>query len=118
MKERFDNSFHGFDEGIVTFSCTDRVKAGMLVTMASNHTVRPARDGEPFIGVTVGVRDNFAAIQIRGYVECKAAYKIPVGRASVVSAGSDEIMVDDYGVPVWIVESYMFDYQPWVGLFL
>lgn len=78
-------NFKGFGENVATFFRTDDTVSGQLLAMASSEVVRPAQEGEPFIGICIGVRDKFAAVQLAGYVEAFSPNRIPVGYRRLVA---------------------------------
>lgn len=103
MKSDFGISFHGYNENVLTFECTGDVQRGSLVTMDSSQKVRVAKDGECFLGVALGVRDGFAAVQLQGYCELKADEDIPVGRTRLVASRFGRVKSRYEGIDVWVV---------------
>jgi len=69
--------FKGWNENVATF-LTKNIKPGELATMDGNFTVRAAENGNEIIGVCVGRRGDYAAIQLSGYVETKYTNSIDI----------------------------------------
>lgn len=119
MKE----SFHGYNECVLTFSCGYDVEKGSLVTMDSSQKVRVAEDGECFIGVAIAVRDGFAAVQLQGYFEFPAGEDIPVGRTQLVADKYGRVKARPSGIDVWVVVSEERETEDgigedWVGIII
>lgn len=89
--------FKGFDEKVVTLLVDDTVEVGSLVMFAENYKVKACTKGKDFIGVCVGIRDGYGAIQIGGYVEATATAILPLGYATIVT-GDNNIV--EYGSSV------------------
>ena len=64
-----DINFNGFKENVLTFACDNTVEEGGLVMMTSSGKVTKAAENSNFVGVCVGVRDGYAAVQLEGYTE-------------------------------------------------
>ena len=59
-------NFTGYQENVLTFECTDTVKAGDLVAMVSSGKVSKALADGSFSGKCLSVRDGYAAVQLSG----------------------------------------------------
>lgn len=117
------DAFHGYNETVLTFACTWGVQKGSLVTMDSSQKVRPAEDGECFIGVALSVRDGYAAVQLQGYCELLAGEDITVGRTQLVADRYGRVKVRPGGVDVWVVATGERDAddglgEDWVGVLI
>lgn len=83
-----DISFTGFNENVLTFECTNTVRAGDLVKLSGSGKVTKAVPDEAFVGVCKNVRNGFAAVQLSGYVEAEKNGTIGVGYFKLAAATS------------------------------
>ncbi|MCH5303394.1 MAG: hypothetical protein J1E41_00900 [Ruminococcus sp.] len=84
--------FKGYGENVATFICDDNsLKAGDFVKMKDNNTVCAATSGSDIIGCCVGVRDDYAAVQLSGYIEAKANAKITLGLTGISVSSADTV---------------------------
>ena len=83
-----DINFTGYQENVLTFECTSTVNAGDLVTMSASGKVTKASADSAFIGVCLSVRDDYAAVQLSGYVETAKSGTVNVGYNKLVAAAS------------------------------
>lgn len=90
-------NFMGYDEGVLTFIAGSGVTEGTLVKITANGTVAKCSSGDPFIGVCVGVRDGYAAVQVKGYAELPYTGSVSVGYRKLASNGSDKATANDNG---------------------
>lgn len=91
-----DINFNGFGENVATFIKENNVENGMLVSMSDdNFTVKPAERGDEIFGVCVGVRDDYAAIQLSGYVETKYVLSMRTGIVGLAVHNAKSIKIDD-----------------------
>lgn len=81
-------SFAGFKEYVLTFECTNTVKKGDLVKMFASGKVTKAEANDSFIGVCVGERDGYVAVQLEGYVEAAKSGTVNVGYNKLAAAAS------------------------------
>ena len=65
--------FKGYGENVATFIADSGVAVGNIVKLSDNFKVVNAASGDDFIGVCVGVRSGYAAVQLSGYVEVPAS---------------------------------------------
>lgn len=97
-----DISFNGYDEGIVTFEAESDVHVGQPVMVCDSGKVKAAAGA--FCGICTGLRNGYAAVQLRGYV--KVPYKDTLavgykklsasdGKVSEDTSGGREILVLD-----------------------
>lgn len=87
--------FNGFNENVATFIADDTVKAGDLVAIIENNTVSACVDGNEIAGVCVNVRNGYAAVQLSGYVECKADVKVTPGYQNICAVDSTTVKTSD-----------------------
>ena len=93
--------FRGHDEQVVTFECDESVQAGTFVEMCANNKVTKANrfhyecTHTGFIGLCVAVRNGYAAIQLRGYVEAPSKEKIPLSYQKLAVTKNNEIVLGD-----------------------
>lgn len=81
-------NFTGYQENVLTFECTDTVKAGDLVAMVSSGKVTKALADGSFSGKCLSVRDGYAAVQLSGYVETPKTGTVNIGYNKLVVAAS------------------------------
>lgn len=80
--------FSGFNENVLTFEYTGTLNEGDLVKMTTSCKVTKAAANDSFIGVCVGTRNGYAAVQLNGYTEIAKSGTVNVGYQKLVSAGS------------------------------
>ena len=84
--------FKGYDEKVATFEVSGNLTEGDFVVPDGNFKVKKATANAEIIGVCVGVRDGFAAVQLGGYVEAKASAQIETGlKGLAATANSGEV---------------------------
>ena len=99
-------NLHGLDKQVVTFKCSsDITSPGQFVKMGGSNSVKLCGSGDEPIGVCLGVRNGYAAVQIRGYVEVKQNGTITVGY-NTISAVTDSIIKRDYDSPLRVLVLY------------
>lgn len=82
-------SFNGLSETVASFYASEDVKSGDIVQMSDNFTVGTAEEGTSFVGVCLNVREGIAAVQLKGYAECKYSETAPALGFVFLAAGSD-----------------------------
>ena len=91
-------NFNGFNEGVTTFLADSTVTAaGQPVKMASSGTVAACGAGEPFCGITVGVRDGFTAVQMTGYIRVQTAALLSVGYQKLAVNAAGKVASNENG---------------------
>ena len=90
-------SFSGFNENVLTFEYTGTLNKGDLVKMSASSKVTKASANDEFIGVCLHIRDGYAAVQVKGYVECAKSGTVNVGYNKLVTA-SDGVKTAESGV--------------------
>lgn len=88
-------NFTGYGENVATFVCDDTVKEGCLVELSDDYTVKVCTVGNEFIGVCVGVRDGYAAVQLSGYIECTKTSEIDLGLVGLVAETTTTVKSSD-----------------------
>ena len=83
-----DINFKGYKENVLTFECESTVTVGKIVKMTSSGKVANCSADDSFIGVVVGVRGGYAAVQLDGYVETAKSGTVNVGYNKLVAASS------------------------------
>ena len=89
--------FKGFAENVATFEATSAVKTGDLVKMSANFKVAPCAANDDFIGICVGVRDGYAAVQLSGYAEIPCTDTVTVGMALLVAGSASTAAAAETG---------------------
>lgn len=78
--------FKGFGENVATFLADKTVTEGKFVVMSDkDFTVTAASGGDEIFGYCVGKRDDYAAIQLSGYIETPHAGKVELGLVGLVT---------------------------------
>lgn len=62
-------AFYGTQETVLSFEAGTNVTAGYPVVISDNNQVADAGDGKLPVGVALHVRNDIAAVQVKGYVE-------------------------------------------------
>ncbi len=99
-------SFNGFGENAATFTANPGVSAGIPVKMTGNGTVGACNAGDSFCGVTLGVRNGYAAVQLAGYTRLSYSGTAPAvgwqnifaaadGKAQSAATGGRQMLVLD-----------------------
>ena len=86
-----DINFNGYNENVATFLANSSVKVGDFVQLDDNYHVIPGNAGQELIGVCVGVRDGYAAVQTSGYVEADYQGDVNYGRCGLVTTTSTKL---------------------------
>lgn len=91
-------SIKGYGENTATFKADGVVCASHTVKMADNLTVAPCDAGDAFIGTAVNVKNEYACVQLDGYVTLTYTGTAPVvGYCSLASDGNGGVMVSESG---------------------
>lgn len=86
-------SFNGYDEGIMTFEAASGVAVGVPVAVSANGKVSAVTSGA-FCGICTGVRDGYAAVQLKGYVVAPSTGSISVGYTKLAAATGGKVKAD------------------------
>ena len=82
-------SIKGYGENTATFGTSGIVSASHVVKMADNLTVSECSAGDKFIGTAVCVKNEYAGIQLDGYVTVNYSGTAPtVGYCTLVADGN------------------------------
>ena len=98
-------SFKGYGENVATFVATSDVAVGNIVKISDDFEVSKAASGDDFIGVCVGVRGGYAAVQLSGYVELPASAKINLGRTGLSAASATTVAASQTGTKFNVIYS-------------
>lgn len=99
-------SFNGFGENVITFEADATLtQAGVAVTITEEGKVSPAVEGDKICGVAVNVRDGYAAVQLKGYMELKTSEKIPCGQRALGVDAQGKLTLSDEGTQAIVVMS-------------
>jgi hypothetical protein len=90
--------FKGYGENVATFIADSAVTAGNIVKVTDNFKVEKAASGDKFIGVCIGVRGGYAAVQTSGYVEVPASGTVTVGKTALAAASATAVTASQSGV--------------------
>lgn len=85
-----DTAYQGFESNVLTFYAPD-VQIGDLVKVSGEGTVAKCAAKEPFVGMAVTKRGDFAGVQMRGYMEIKASGDFAYGFAKMDTDGSNGV---------------------------
>jgi hypothetical protein len=99
-------SLNGFNESIATFEAEEGVTAGMPVKITGNGKVGKCGKSDNFCGIAVNVRDEFAAVQLGGYVRLPYAESTPpkIGYQGIGCADDTKIEAEENGRIILITD--------------
>ncbi|MBQ5398819.1 MAG: hypothetical protein IIU14_05195 [Ruminococcus sp.] len=97
--------FKGYGENVATFIADSGVAVGNIVKLSDNFKVVNAASGDDFIGVCVGVRSGYAAVQLSGYVEVPASAQIALGRTGIAAASATAVATAQNGTKFRVIYS-------------
>lgn len=101
-----DINFNGFNENVVTFEAESTLtKPGVLVKVVENGKVAPAKVNDKFCGVTVNVRNGYAAVALSGYVTLPAVEKCEVGYKNLSVDTNGKVLENLKGKEYLVVDS-------------
>ena len=80
-------SFQGMDELVLTFKAGSGLEKGDFVKITDNGTVGVCASGDVPVGVALNVRNGFAAVQVRGFVEAEYTGTLSLGWQELGAAG-------------------------------
>ena len=83
-------SFKGFNANNVTFFCPTEIAPGKVIKMAGDGEVEAAANGDAVFGVNIQWRNQYAGVQLAGYVECQYSGTTP-------NYGFEKLCVDSNG---------------------
>lgn len=90
------SNFRGLNAEVATFNCDSSVTTkGQLVKMSGSGSVSKCADGDLPIGVTVNVKNGYAAVQIRGFAEIAQDGTISAVGYQSISACDDQTLASN-----------------------
>ncbi len=97
-------SFNGFNENVLTFEADSTLtKAGVPVKFTQDGKVAPCAAGDRICGFAVNVREGYAAVQLKGYVQTMVQGTLGFGWQTVAAAENGRITADSDGTQVLVV---------------
>lgn len=97
-------AFHGTSELILSFEAGQTVTAGHPQAMSANNTVSNAPDGAKPVGIALHVRNEIAAVKMKGYLELTYSGAAPtLGWNGFVSDGTGGLRVDAGGLSCLVI---------------
>lgn len=99
--------FDGLSSEVATFNCNSSVtEAGQLVKMVGSGTVGKCTSGDNPIGVTVNVRNGYAAVQVKGYIKVPHDGTLTVGYHNISAADDKKLKLNSTnGIQRAVIES-------------
>ena len=96
-------SFYGTQEVVLSFEA-DTVTNGYPVVVSQNNQVSDAQDGAVPVGVALHVRQDIAAVQVKGYLELPYTETAPsLGWARIVANGQGGVKSAPEGLSCLLV---------------
>lgn len=91
-------NFSGYNENVVTFETSSNdVIMGTPVKMSGSGTVSKCSADDSFCGVSVNVRNGYAAVQLSGYIEMPTDDTFTVGYQKIGAATDNKVKSTDSG---------------------
>lgn len=91
-------SIKGYGENTATFGTQGIVCVSHPVKMTGNLTVGPCESGDDFTGVAVNVKNEYAGVQLAGFVTVDYSGTAPaLGYCSLTADGNGGVTVDENG---------------------
>lgn len=100
-------NFKGLNSEVATFSCNSSVtESGQLVKLIGSGTVAKCLSGDQPIGVVVNVRNGFAAVAVRGYVQVPHDGTVTIGYRNISAVDDKTVKLDNTnGIKRLVLES-------------
>lgn len=100
-------NFKGLNSEVATFSCNSSVtQAGQLVKLVGNGAVGKCTSGDQPIGVVVSVRNGYAAVAVRGFVEVPHDGTVTVGYRNLSASDDKTVKLDNTnGIKCLVLEA-------------
>ena len=95
-------SFDGIGQVTATFTAQEGVEVGMPVKITASGAVAPCAAGDPLNAVAVAVKNGCAAVQVAGFVRCKAS-GLSVGTVKLSADGNGGVKQDSTGGSPFLV---------------
>jgi len=100
-------SIKGYGENTATFRTDGVVSVSHTVKMTDNLTVAPCNSGDAFIGTVINVKNNYACVQLDGFVTLSYTGTAPaVGYCTLAADGKGGVKVSDTGREYLVAEVY------------
>lgn len=100
-------SFEGFDEKVLSFisDSTAAPKTGEVVKISANGTVSACDEEDDFIGAVIAADDDFAVVQVGGYIKLPYSGTAPtVGYGILVADDDGGVASNDEGKSYLIID--------------
>lgn len=98
-------SFEDMGSVVVTFAAQEGMEnKGQVVKMTANGQVGPCGAGEQFCGVALSGKGEFAAVQVKGFVETAVTGEVGLGWVKLSADGSGGVKADSNGRECLVVE--------------
>ena len=102
-----DISMKGYGENTSTFRTNGVVCTSHTVKMDNNLTVAPCNSGDAFIGTVINVKNEYACVQLDGFVTLTYTGTAPsVGYCKLVADGNGGVKVSESGREYLVTEVY------------
>lgn len=100
-------NFKGLNSEVATFNCNASVtEPGQLVKLIGSGIVAKCVSGDQPIGVTVNVRNGFAAVAVRGYVQVPHDGTITIGYRNISASDDKTVKLDNTnGIKRLVIEA-------------
>lgn len=97
-------NFNGYGENVVTMLSSESITGKSdIVKLIDNHKIGPCAAGDPFFGVVVNARGEYAAVQTKGYFKLKKSGTINLGFQELAADSSSTIKALAGGVPCQVI---------------
>lgn len=98
-------SFEDIGGVVATFAAQEGMsQQAQVVKITANGEVGPCADGESFCGVALAGAEQFAAVQVKGFVEVAAAGEIGLGWVKLAADGNGGVKTADTGHEYLVVK--------------
>lgn len=99
--------FSGLNSEVATFNCNSSVtQSGQLVKLIGSGMVARCASGDNPIGVTVNVRNGYAAVQVRGFVQVPHDGTLSIGYHNISAADDKTLKLNNTsGINRLVIES-------------
>lgn len=98
-------SFSGIGEVVATFLVDGQVEKGQVVKVTDSGAVGPCDAGDAVFGVAVAADNGYAAVQVAGFAEMRAAADPGAGLVKLSADGDGGVKEDGTaGKEFWVVD--------------
>lgn len=99
-------NFNGIGETVATFIAdASLTQTGVPVKVSDSGTAAACDSGDVFCGVCVGLRDGYAAVQLRGFAALPASAEIGAGYRKLAVDSNGEVEENNSGRELLVVQS-------------